>query len=1255
MPYKSILALLLCATFLQSCANYRLQYAKSNAQNSPVIPDQTPVHTIYLIGDAGGSPEGNVAPAVQLLGKKLQGASKKTTVVYLGDNIYPNGLAPKSLLEERAEDEHKLRAQLGIVKDFPGNVFFVAGNHDWYRHGLEGVKRQKEFIEDVLDRKDVLLPEPGCGDPVEIELNDNLVLVLIDSQWWLQNWQGETEINTGCEVKSRKDFQRFFEEAIKGNRNKNIVVALHHPLYTYGSHGGRYRLKDHLFPLTNVKKNLWIPMPVIGSIFPFYRSVLGSKQDVAHPEYQALKSTLIGSARKNGNFIFASGHEHSLQYIEQDEQYFIVSGSGSKKSPVALGQGAAFAYGQHGFSQLDFYKDGSAWVTFWSVDEPEGRIVFQKQIKKALPIEEAEIQRNFQEFETNKNTITKPITTYNFQRGNFWRFLFGDHYRDTYATEIEAPVLDISSYAGGLKPTKIGGGYQTNSLRLKDPNGREYAIRSIDKDATRTLPYPFNESFIRSVVKDNFSAAHPMAAVPVARLSDAAGIYHTDPKIFYVPKQPDLQGFNELFGGAMYQLEKRPSGNWSTAANFGYAEDIEGTLDVVEEMLQDKDVRIDHRAVVRARIFDNLIGDWDRHDDQWRWAELKDGDQKIYFPIPRDRDQAFSRYDGALVSFLRQFTGISKQFRSYSKEIKHIKWSNYNARNFDPTFLNRLDWQAWEQEARFLQSQLTDDVIERAFRESFPPPVYEKDAEWIMTRLKARRDNLVDIARRHYQFVSRKVDVVGTDGRELFIVDRLNPDSTRVRVYDTNKDAEREKLLYERTFLTKETSEIRLYGLEGEDIFKISGAANKGILIRAIGGLDEDTFIDESRVHALRKYTKIYDAKSENRILKIGGETHKHFSKNPELNSYSRRSYDYEYNYGFLVPVVAANPDDGLLLGGMAQYTTYGFKKSPYSTKQTFSLNYALATSGLSFKYNGEFINVMGKWDASLFTQFNTPLYAINFYGFGNDTPDYEALLEDNDDIDEDDFVRVRQRLVRVEPALLRRVNSAFSWSIGPTFESIRVDSTEGRLIKEFTDDFDPELFDGLEFLGLRFKMNLHNVDNPAFPTKGIGARLDAGWKHQLDDRDKSFPYIKASFSIYKQLIPSGNLVLATRVGVWHNFNNDFEFYQGATLGGGLTEDANFRGVRRERFTGKSSFYNNIDLRWNMINSENRTLPFSFGIYGGFDHGRVWIDNEDSDTWHYAYGGGLFFAPFDLATISVGLFHANEEQTRFNLSGGFFF
>ncbi len=1255
--FKKVVGLLLFVVVLQSCASYRLQYAKGiePIQSPPSDHSGKIAHTIYLIGDAGNASPGSVVPALALLQEKMQTASQNSSVIFLGDNIYPDGMAPHSEKEERAIDEYRLKAQLDAVRDFKGKIFFIAGNHDWYGYGLEGVRRQQKFVEAYLDREDVLLPKPGCGDPVEIDLADNLVLVLLDSQWWLENWNGETEINAGCEVKSRQDFKRFFEEAIKGNRHKNIVIALHHLLYSYGSHGGKYRLKDHIFPLTAVNKKLWIPMPVIGSIFPFYRAAIGSKQDLAHPDYQELKNTLIGSARKNGNFIFASGHEHSLQYIEQDEQQFIVSGAGSKHSPVVLGDGADFVYGEHGFAQLDFYEDGSAWVIFWTAEQPGGRIIFKKKIKEALPVADTQSARDFPDYASGRKTVERPITSYNFERGGLWRFLFGENYRQTYSLQIEVPVLDISTYNGGLTPAKLGGGYQTNSLRLKDNDGREYAIRSLDKDATRTIPYPFNESFVQGVVKDNFSAAHPLAALPVARLADAAGIYHTDPQIYYVPKQPDLARFNDLFADAMFQLEKRPSGDWRTAKNFGFAKDTEGTLDVVDKMLKDRDVKIDYRAVVRARIFDNLIGDWDRHDDQWRWAEFEEGKRKVYKPIPRDRDQAFSKYDGALVAFVRQFAALAKQFRPYSEDIKNIKWANYNARNFDPTFLNALEWADWEREAHFLQSQLTDAVVEQAFRDAFPKPVYDQDAAWIIQRLKSRRDKLVDIARKHYAFVSRKVDVLGTDGKELFAVERLNDDSTRVTVYDTNKNGDRQEKLYERIFLTRETREVRLYGMEGEDIFKISGNADEGMLVRIIGGLDEDTIIDESEVRSSGKKTVVYDAAAEKTNLHTGRETRLRITDNPEFNSYNRRANDYEYDYGFKLPIIAANPDDGLLVGGLLQHTTYGFKKSPYASKHAFSLKYALETSGISFLYNGEYINVLGKWDILLNAQFNTPLYAVNFYGFGNETPDYEALLNDKDEIDEDDYVRVRQRLVRFEPALLRRANSAFSWSVGPTFESIRIDSTAGRLIQEYTDVFDPELFDGLEFLGLRFNLNLHNVDNPAFPTKGIGAQLDAGWKHQLDNRDKSFPYLKASFSIYQQVAASGKLVFATRVGFWHNFNNDFEFYQGATLGGGATPHANFRGFRRERFTGKTAFYNNLDLRWNLFSSENRTLPFSMGIFGGFDHGRVWLEGEDSNIWHYAYGAGLFFAPFDLASVSFGLFRGDDQQLRFTLGGGFFF
>ena len=56
---------------------------------------------------------------------------------------------------------------------------------------------------------------------------------------------------------------------------------------------------------------------------------------------------------------------------------------------------------------------------------------------------------------------------------------------------------------------------------------------------------------------------------------------------------------------------------------------------------------IDQLAFARARLLDLLVGDWDRHEDQWRWAKFKqDDDIKLYRPIPRDRDNVFFWSDG---------------------------------------------------------------------------------------------------------------------------------------------------------------------------------------------------------------------------------------------------------------------------------------------------------------------------------------------------------------------------------------------------------------------------------------------------------------------------------------------------------------------------------------------------------------------------------------------------------------------------------
>lgn len=1249
-----LFTLLTFALFLSSCANYKINYsAKSKDWQTQLPPaDEEPVYSVYLIGDAGGAAFDDIPPAIRLLGEKLKDADENNAVVFLGDNIYRTGMAPEWAETERASDEYKIKVQLDAVKDFPGRIFFIPGNHDWYNWKLEGVQRQARFVEDYLDRKDVWFPDAGCGGPEVIDLTDDLVILLVDSQWYLQNWDGLPEINEDCDAKSREVFELEVGEAIKSNRNKNIVIALHHPLYTFGPHGGQYRAKDHLFPLTNLNNNLLVPLPIVGSVFNFLRATVGHEQDVSNPRYRRLRNSLVGHARKNGRFVFASGHEHSIQYIERDSQVFVVSGSGSKRTAVRNGNGSDFSYAQYGWARINYYEDGSAWIEYWvpEGDGEEGKIVFRKKIRGPLPDKE-EVIYEYPSVEANK-LVDVPVSKDNFAKGAIWSFLFGEHYRQVYESDVQVPMLDLESFQGGVIPVKRGGGFQTNSLRLEAANGRQFTMRSIDKDATRTIPYPFNQSFAVDLVKDNFSASHPFAALAIPPLADAVRVYHTNPKLYYVPKQAGLGTYNDDFGNALYLVEERPDDDvWKDADYFGKPKEIMSTRDVLEEIQDEQDDQIDQPWVVRSRLFDMILGDWDRHDDQWRWSLIDTGKVEYYRPIPRDRDQAFSEYDGFIMSFVRNAMASSKQWRPYRGDVRPAKWGNYNARHFDPSFTSEMEWSDWEREAIFIRDHLTDELIDSTFKATWPQNIYDISAPQIIKNLKKRRDAIVDIARRYYLFRARKVDVVGTKKRELFEISRIDRERTNIKVYDTNKELEKQVLIYERTFISSETKEVNLYGLDGDDTFIITGQVPQGPKIRLIGGPGEDTFNDSSRIVGGAKKNLVYDVESENNVVNGSSDTRVLIGDNPVYNTYDRKSKDYEYNFGSLFPFFSVNPDDGFLLGFLGSYTTYGFRKEPFASRHNYGINYALATRGIRFTYKGTFNDLLlSKWDLIVHAKAQTPFYAINFYGLGNDTPNPEVV-----DDRERDYNRVRQRVISFNPMLMKS-SATGGWGIGPTFESIRIDRTPGRFIDEVADNFPSELFEGMQYLGLRLTLEYTNLDEPALPTRGFSFRSEGGWKYQMGNINKNFSYLHGAFSAYQRLDNRANVVFATQFGFQHRFSNDYEFFQASTLGGTGT-DANFRGLRRNRYAGKTAFYQNNDIRWKVLGSRNRTLPFSMGILVGFDQGRVWLDDDldQSETWHYSYGGGIWISPFNSFVLNLSLFRADDDRNVFTFLGSYFF
>ena len=1248
---------MLAITLFSSCASYKKQYsnAAKNWQLDTINQSTEITHTMYLVGDAGNDSPDSTAPVLKYLKEMLSKESANSSAVFLGDNIYEYGMPPKEDSISRELAEYRISSQLHTLDDFKGRPVFLPGNHDWRGWGLKGIKREEKFVETYLnnrrgktnkeDWENYFLPDDGCSGAEVVELNEQVVLIVVDSEWWLHDWDKEPGINAGCETKNRASFQFYFENTLRKYRNKQVVVAMHHPLFTYGSHGGHYTAKQHIFPLTDLNPKLYIPLPVIGTLGVLFRSTIGSRQDVSNHNYQELKTVIMASANKNGNFIFASGHEHALQYIEMDRQSFIVSGSGSKITPLTLGKGSEFASGNPGFSSISFYKNGETLIRFWEVNKAgtSASLVFQKSIKKELPTATA-FDTTYTVYKQHPDSVEKTLTTEQVHSvGGIHKFLLGEHHRNLYIEKYPFPVLDLDSFKGGTNPTKLGGGNQTNSLRIKDSLGRDFVLRGLNKDVTRFLPFPFNRMMAaRYLVKENFLSTHPFAPLAIAPLANAINVYHTNPSLYYVPEQPALGIYNNVFGDGISLVEERPAGKkWKDAAYFGNPEKIIGTPDLLDNLLDNNKGKVDQAWALRTRFLDLLVGDWDRHDDQWAWAAIDQPDSSvIYRPIPRDRDQAFSKYDGLTIGIARFTMPFLRQLQVYGPTIYSYKWNTWSARLFDRSFLTELTWPQWEEQVKFVQEYMTDSAIVSAFN-AWPVKARQMSSAAITNSIKARRDNLMNIAHAHYNFINQSVNLVGTEERDRFVVERRDDLHTSVTAYEISKNGEIKKMNFQRVFENDITKTINIYGNGSADEFLVTGQVNKSIKIRLIGGLGKDLFTDSSDVKKGGRKTLVYDDLRTNTISG-GSETKDLRTDLSRYNIYDRRDYASNYNIVVPLPIIGFNPDDGFLIGASFNMIRYGFKKEPFKSQQVFGGGYAFATKAFRVNYTGDFINALGNLDFYLEAWYKGPSFAFNYAGVGNDT---------KRPVDDPNYYRVRQGEISIYPAIKKRFGLNSFVALGPFFQRSDIEETPGRYITDNDSTFKDNIFERKYFVGARLLFDCNSVDNLIAPHSGIRFRTSFNY---FEGSNTNFSAWRAKFSFYKALDKKENIILASQVGTGINIGNNYEFFQMPSIGG----DQGLRGYRTERFYGKSSFWSSTDIRVRFGSSYNEALPFTIGIFGGFDFGRVWEKDVESHTWHDDYGGGIWFAPVDLLTFSIGSFipgDKEEEKPRIVFKLGFHF
>lgn len=342
--------------------------------------------------------------------------------------------------------------------------------------------------------------------------------------------------------------------------------------------------------------------------------------------------------------------------------------------------------------------------------------------------------------ETNlRNLDSVTIIPSNRYEGNgIKRFMQGDNYRRAWSTPVKAPVFFLDS----MEIVEEGGGHQTHSLRLKAPNNYIYSMRSVNKDPAPLIPDLARDLGLENIIIDGISAQHPYGAILAASLSKKAGVLHTHPQLVYTPKQSALGDFTNDYGNKLYLLEFETEGetNWT---DYDSVVEIMDTDNLQELKMEKGDkVSLDERAFVRARLFDLLIGDWDRHAKQWGWVVQKSGDSYKAIPLAGDRDNAFFRIDGVIPTIITNHL-VQPLVRPFEEDIDYIEGFVYPV---DIYFLRSTPKEFFIEEAEKLQKIFSDEEIEDAFS-AWPQQIRALNEEEITSKLKSRRDHLVEYAK----------------------------------------------------------------------------------------------------------------------------------------------------------------------------------------------------------------------------------------------------------------------------------------------------------------------------------------------------------------------------------------------------------------------------------------------------------------------------------------------------------------------------
>ena len=537
-------------------------------------------------------------------------------------------------------------------------------------------------------------------------------------------------------------------------------------------------------------------------------------------------------------------------------------------------------------------------------------------------------------------------------KSKIYNWMWGRHYRHLYTIPIRVPSATIETLGGGMDIVGQAEGF--HGLLLENKRKQLYLLKPLGGSTSFLESKFFREIYIKTDFKntyldeflgDAYTIINPYTFLVADYLAKSAGLSFSPSRIYYIPShmRKDTVADGSDIQDRLVNLINVPDINLRS--------NLYTTEDFLDSLQVSKNYMADQNLYIRERIFDMWTGDWNKTNENWEWQSHTVNDSVIYTPIVIDRNHAFTKVDGVLFKQMLKMLSLDFICNYDSLILKDTKKINKLAFALDMAVAGRSDESVWIRQAQEIRKQMTDSLIDSAFT-YLPEGVKHDEIELIKQKLKRRRLELEAVASQYYRLLQRTPVVAGTNQSDYFLIERQAPDRTILRIYDPETGDCR----LEQQFSGKETKELWLYGLAGNDTFEVKGNTRKDFPIYLISGEGENQYqLNHSR--KIHVYDKDY-------------------------------KYDYQkikYHKISFTPWGIYDSDKGISLGTFFTYTMYGFKRAPFTYQHRIGYNYLKG-----FMYAGVFPNYDGRRRLYLNASISSPRNFENFFGFGNNTAGYK-------------------------------------------------------------------------------------------------------------------------------------------------------------------------------------------------------------------------------------------------------------------------